>query len=169
MFCLYSLDIRRGENNRFHTHIHICHSCLRVVLCFVLFRFVFNRFAPSLVLCFCSLSHSRVFAFKRFNNSTKGDFQKYLCRKIELVVLCVLFCVYISLSLFAWIILLQFCFCLSFCLSVLFFNALYSLALFSSFVCFACYFLHSRSSVLRAFSSSVFCRHFLSIPDQRVF
>lgn len=100
MFCLYSLDIRRGENNRFHahTHIHICHSCLRVVLCFVLFRFVFNRFAPSLVLCFCSLSHSRVFAFKRFNNSTKGDFQKYLCRKIELVVLCVLFCVYISLS-----------------------------------------------------------------------
>lgn len=120
MFCLYSLDIRRGENNRFHTHIHICHSCLRVVLCFVLFRFVFIRFAPSLVLCFV-LFHIHVCS--RLNGSTirqKGTFKNICVEKLSWLF-SVFYFVFTFRSLFAWIILLQFCFCLSFCLSVLFF------------------------------------------------
>lgn len=121
----YSLDIRRGENNRFHTHTFIFVIVAYCVLVFVLFRFLCSIGSLSLC-CVCVLFHIR-FAFKRFNNSTKGDFQKYLCRKIELVVLCVILCLLFS------------SFCLNHFVTVLFlsfmspcviFNALYSLALF---------------------------------------
>lgn len=126
----YSLDIRRGENNRFHTHTFIFVIVAYCVLVFVLFRFLCSIGSLSLCCVFvCVLFHIR-FAFKRFNNSTKGDFQKYLCRKIELVVLCVILCLLFS------------SFCLNHFVTVLFlsfmspcviFNALYSLALFFFF------------------------------------
>lgn len=55
----YSLDIRRGENNRFHTHTFIFVIVAYCVLVFVLFRFLCSIGSLSLCcVCVCSLPHS---------------------------------------------------------------------------------------------------------------
>lgn len=162
----YSLDIRRGENNRFHTHTFIFVIVAYCVLDFVLFRFLCSIGSLSLCcVCVCVLFHIR-FAFKRFNNSTKGDFQKYLCRKIELVVLCVILCLLFS------------SFCLNHFVTVLFlafmspcviFNALYSLALyFSSFVDLLVIFC-TVALLCCELLALIFCRHLFSRYQTHVF
>lgn len=115
------------------------------------------------------LFHIHVFAFKRFNNSTKGDFQKYLCRKIELVVLCVILCLHFAH--FAWIILLQICFFNLF-VSVCYFLCALQLStfflIFSSFVDLLVIFC-TVALLCCELLALLFCRHFLSIPNPRVF
>lgn len=138
------------------------------MFCFVLFRFVFNRFAPSLVLCLFSFT----FTCSRLNGSTirqKGTFKNICVEKLSWLF-SVFYFVFTFRSLFAWIILLQFClFSLSFCLSVLFFNALYSLALlFSSFVDLLVIFC-TVALLCCELLALLFHRHFLSIPNPRVF
>lgn len=112
----YSLDIRRGENNRFHTHTFIFVIVAYCVLVFVLFRFLCSIGSLSLC-CVCVFSSTFV---SRLNGSTirqKGTFKNICVEKLSWLF-SVLFCVYFS-HLFAWIILLQFCFYLL-CLRVLF-------------------------------------------------
>lgn len=78
LFFFFYFNFRRGENNNFPQYIHIC-------LSFCVFRgFPFSR-----------LHLHHWLKCSHYNNSTKGDFQKYLCRKIvELSV--VLFSCFIS-------------------------------------------------------------------------
>lgn len=114
-------------------------------------------FNSSLSLCVCS-TFVRV---KRFNNSTKGDFQKYLCRKIELVDLCYFVLFFLSFHLLES--LLQFCFV---CVLFSAFNslALLSLVLLICFlflyICLGCPFFAQSffcvASLKLSFSSLLF-------------
>lgn len=162
----YSLDIRRGENNRFHTHTFIFVIVAYCVLVFVLFRFLCSIGSLSLCCVFvCVLFHIR-FAFKRFNNSTKGDFQKYLCRKIELVVLCVILCLLFSSFFLNHFVTVLF---LSFMSPCVIFNALYSLALFfSSFVDLLVIFC-TVALLCCELLALIFCRHLFSRYQTHVF
>lgn len=90
----YSLDIRRGENNRFHTHTFIFVIVAYCVLDFVLFRFLCSIGSLSLC-CVCVFSSTFV---SRLNGSTirqKGTFKNICVEKLSWLF-SVLFCVYFS-------------------------------------------------------------------------
>lgn len=138
------------------------------MFCFVLFRFVFNRFAPSLVLCLFSFT----FTCSRLNGSTirqKGTFKNICVEKLSWLFSVFLFCVYISLS-FCLNHFVTVLFCLFIFLSqcVIFIRTLQLSTSFSRFVDLLVIFC-TVALLCCELLALLLHRHFLSIPNPRVF
>lgn len=127
MFCLYSLDIRRGENNRFHTHtfIFVIVAC---VLFYVLLYFALCSIGLRLPLC-CVFVLFHIHVCSRLNGSTirqKGTFKNICVEKLSW-----LFSVFCFVFTFRSLFLLE-SFCYSFVLFYLFVSVCYFLTRFTA-------------------------------------